>query len=174
MLDRKTSEHVDLLFALRARRVAKTYVNRTIIPALCRKAGVPNTDVRGNITSHRARSTIVSRLYNAKEPMTLFELQAWLGHRSPESPQHYAKITPNTLARAYNDAGYFARNVRTIESSSTATRSPRAPPPAATPGSTSTSATAGAPTHLRAMSAPHGLRPLRLLHPEGLQQRAAA
>ncbi|MER7756861.1 hypothetical protein [Kitasatospora sp. NPDC097643] len=24
-------------------------------------------------------------------------------------------ITPNTLARAYNDAGYFARNVRTIE-----------------------------------------------------------
>jgi hypothetical protein len=47
--------------------------------------------------------------------MTLFELQAWLGHRSPESTQHYAKITPNTLARAYNDAGYFARNVRTIE-----------------------------------------------------------
>ena len=46
--------------------------------------------------------------------MTLFELQAWLGH-SPESTQHYAKITPNTLAKAYNDAGYFARNVRTIE-----------------------------------------------------------
>ncbi|MGW4984371.1 hypothetical protein [Streptomyces mirabilis] len=32
-----------------------------------------------------------------------------------EATQHYAKITPNTLARAYNDAGYFARNVRTIE-----------------------------------------------------------
>ncbi|CCH32978.1 hypothetical protein BN6_57200 [Saccharothrix espanaensis DSM 44229] len=47
--------------------------------------------------------------------MTLFELQAWLGHRSPEATQHYAKITPNTLARAYNDAGYFARNVHTIE-----------------------------------------------------------
>ncbi len=47
--------------------------------------------------------------------MTLFELQAWLGHRSPESTQHYAKITPNTLAKAYNDAGYFARNVRTNE-----------------------------------------------------------
>jgi hypothetical protein len=28
---------------------------------------------------------------------------------------HYARITPNTLARAYRDAGYFARNVRTIE-----------------------------------------------------------
>ena len=47
--------------------------------------------------------------------MTLFELQAWLGHRSPETTQHYARITPNTLTKAYTDAGYFARNVRTIE-----------------------------------------------------------
>lgn len=47
--------------------------------------------------------------------MILFELQEWLGHRTPEATAHYAKITPNTLARAYNDAGYFARNVRTIE-----------------------------------------------------------
>jgi hypothetical protein len=47
--------------------------------------------------------------------MTLFELQEWLGHRTPEATAHYAKITPNTQARAYNDAGYFARNVRTIE-----------------------------------------------------------
>lgn len=47
--------------------------------------------------------------------MTLFELQAWLGHRSPESTQHYAKISPNTLTKAYEGAGHFARNVRTIE-----------------------------------------------------------
>jgi Phage integrase family len=91
------------------------YINRTVIPALCRKAGVPDIDVRGKITSHRARSTIASQLYNAKEPMSLFELQAWLGHRTPTTTQHYAKITPNRLSGAYNDAGYFARNVRTIE-----------------------------------------------------------
>ena len=114
-LDRKTSEHVDLLFSVRAHPVAKNYINRTIIPALCAKAGVPTADVRGNITSHRARSTIASQLYNAKEPMTLFELQAWLGHRTPTTTQHYAKITPNTLTKAYTEAGYFARNVRTIE-----------------------------------------------------------
>jgi len=36
-------------------------------------------------------------------------------HASPETTQHYAKITPNTLTRAYKDAGYFERNVRTIE-----------------------------------------------------------
>lgn len=47
--------------------------------------------------------------------MTLFELQAWLGHRSPATTQHYAQITPTTLSRAYADAGYFARNVRVIE-----------------------------------------------------------
>jgi integrase len=115
MLDRKTGEKVHFLFAVRVGRISKNYINDTIIPALCRKAGIPAADVRGPITSHRARSTIATQLYNAKEPMTLFELQAWLGHRSPESTQHYAKITPNTLAKAYNEAGYFARNVRTIE-----------------------------------------------------------
>lgn len=114
-LDRKTSERVDVLFAVRAHPVAKDYINRTIIPALCSKAGVPSSDVRGNITSHRARSTIASQLYNAKEPMTLFELQAWLGHRTPATTQHYTKINPKTLAKAYTEAGYFARNVRTIE-----------------------------------------------------------
>jgi integrase len=113
--DRKTGEQVSLLFSVRAHPVAKGYINQTIIPALCAKAGVPTADVRGNITSHRARSTIASQLYNAKEPMTLFELQAWLGHRTPQATQHYAKITPNTLTRAYTEAGYFARNIRTIE-----------------------------------------------------------
>ena len=37
------------------------------------------------------------------------------GHRSPQSTQFYAKISPATLTRAYDDAGYFARNVRIIE-----------------------------------------------------------
>ena len=98
----------------RAARRSK-YVNQDLIPLLCRKAGVPREDVRGQITGHRARATIASQLYNAKDPMTLFELQAWLGHRSPASTQHYARITPITLTKAYTDAGYFARNVRAIE-----------------------------------------------------------
>ena len=114
-IDRKTSERVAILFAWRGRPLRTSYFNETLIPLLCRKAGIPFEDARGRITSHRARATIASQLYNAKEPMTLFELQAWLGHRSPETTQHYARITPTTLAKAYNDAGYFARNVRTIE-----------------------------------------------------------
>ena len=113
-VDRKTGELVDLLFAFRGAPLGTT-TSTAVIPLLCRKAGVPADDVRGQITSHRARATIATQLYNAKDPMTLFELQAWLGHRSPHTTQHYARITPLTLTKAYDDAGYFARNVRTIE-----------------------------------------------------------
>ncbi|GAB4440315.1 MAG: tyrosine-type recombinase/integrase [Chloroflexi bacterium OHK40] len=115
LLDPKTNEAVHLLFLYRGRRLGQAYLNHHLIPLLCRKAGVPEQDARGPITSHRARSTIATQLYNAKEPMTLFELQAWLGHRSPASTQHYAKVTPTKLTQAYQQADYFARNVRTIQ-----------------------------------------------------------
>jgi hypothetical protein len=113
--DRKTGQLVDMLLTYRGARLGEKYINRVLVPLLCRKAGVPRGDVRGQITSHRARATIATQLYNAKDPMSLFELQSWLGHSSPHSTQHYARITPLTLTKAYTDAGYFARNVRTIE-----------------------------------------------------------
>jgi integrase len=113
--DRKTGEQVAFLFCYRAHRIASDYLNNSLIPVLCRKAGVPRSDVRGPITSHRARSTIASQLYNAKEPMTLFELQEWLGHRSAQTTQFYARIGATRLTQSYRDAGYFARNVRAIE-----------------------------------------------------------
>ena len=115
LVDRKTGARFAALFCFRGRAIPTQYINDTLIPLLCRKAGVPMADARGRITSHRARATIASQLYNAKEPMTLFELQTWLGHRSPATTQHYARITPTTLAKAYADAGYFTRNVRTID-----------------------------------------------------------
>lgn len=113
--DRKTGELVYLLFSYRARPLPREYLNGSLIPLLCRKAQVPLKDVRGSITSHRARSTIASQLFNAREPMSLFELQAWLGHRSPATTQNYVALEPTRLAKAYADAGYFARNVRAIE-----------------------------------------------------------
>ena len=142
---------------------------------LCRKAGVPAADVRGNITSHRARSTIASQLYNAKEPMTLFELQAWLGHRSPQSTQFYAKITPATLTRAYDDAGYFSRNIRTIEV--LIDRDAVASGAAATGEPWQHYDLGHGLLHLhvlRAVPAPDGLREMRLLHPQKLEQGPAA
>ncbi|HEV7376514.1 MAG TPA: tyrosine-type recombinase/integrase [Pyrinomonadaceae bacterium] len=114
-LDAKTGSMEHLLFMYRGKGIGPDYVNNTIIPMLCEKAGVPTADARGNLTSHRARSTIASQLFNAKEPMSLFELQEWLGHRSVSSTQYYARITPTKLAQSYRDAGYFERNRRTIE-----------------------------------------------------------
>jgi integrase len=112
--DRKTGDVVHFLFAYRARPLGDRYLNRMLIPLLREKAGVPREDARGRITSHRGRSTIASQLYNAKQPLSLFELQAWLGHRSPNATQYYAKITPTKLSRAYDEAAYFERNLRSI------------------------------------------------------------
>jgi integrase len=113
--DAKTGEAVDYLFSYRGRQIGVAYFNDRLIPLLCRKAGVPPSDARGTITSHRARSTIATQLFNAKEPLSLFELQEWLGHRSPQTTQYYAKMTPTKLAKSFQDAGYFGRNLRLIE-----------------------------------------------------------
>jgi len=113
--DPKTGEMIDFLLLFRLTVVSKGYLNDVLIPAHCRKAGVPRADARGNITSHRGRSTIASQLFNAKEPMTLFELQDWLCPATPAATQHYAKITPTKLAKSYADAGYFKRNLRAID-----------------------------------------------------------
>ena len=47
--------------------------------------------------------------------MSLTELQAWLGHRVPESTQHYVSITLLKQAEAYAAAGYLGHNKRLIE-----------------------------------------------------------
>ena len=106
---------MDFLFLDRMRRVSLGYLDGSIIPYCAKRLENPINMCAGRITSHRARSTIASQLFNAKEPMTLFELQEWLGHSSPEATQHYVKTTPTRLAKSYADAGYFARNVRAIE-----------------------------------------------------------
>ena len=114
-IDPKTGEVVDYLYAYRGQQIGASYLNNSLIPLLCRKANVPEQDARGNITSHRARSTIASQLYNAKEPLSLFDLQEWLGHRVLSSTQHYAKKSPTKVAKAYEKAGYFGRNIRMVE-----------------------------------------------------------
>ena len=141
---------------------------------LCRKAGVPAADVRGNITSHRARSTIASQLYNAKEPMTLFELQAWLGHRIPA-------IHPALREDHPDHAGQGLQRRRLLRPQRPHHRGPRRPRRRHHRRRRRRRALAVLRPRprllhlhlLRAMPAPDGLRPLRLLHPEGLQQGPA-
>ena len=114
-LDGKTSELVQFLFSYRGMRLSKNYINNSLIPHLCRKAGIPEYDSRGTITSHRARASIASQLYNAKEPLTLFELKEYLGHKSLSSTQFYARVDPTKLASRVVKAGYLEQNMATIE-----------------------------------------------------------
>lgn len=114
-LDRKTGEEVHFLFTHWDKHVGKHYLNKYLIPLLCKKCGIPRSDARGNITSHRARSTIATQLFNASEPMSLFELQEWMGHAEISSTQQYAKILPTRLAQSKAKAEYFERNLRLID-----------------------------------------------------------
>lgn len=98
----------------RGRGLGKHYINQSLIPLLCHKANMPQADSRGAITSHRARSTIATQLANAEQGMSLTDLQQWLGHKTAESTQYYLEMNPHTLTKAYLDAGYFERNLRSI------------------------------------------------------------
>ncbi|MEV5872489.1 site-specific integrase [Streptomyces tendae] len=113
--DRKTGQRCQHLFCYRAQLIGAAYLNDKLIPILCAKAGIPESDSRGALTSHRARATIATQLLNAKDPLSLADLQQWLGHKPPSSARYYAKILQRTLSAAYKKADYFARNVRTIQ-----------------------------------------------------------
>ena len=115
VVDSKTGEVVQLLFSYRGTRVWTGYLNDSLIPMLCRKAGIPEQDSRGKITSHRARATIASMLYNAKNPLSIFELKEYLGHKYLSSTQHYTQVDPTKLASRVVGAGYLEQNLATIE-----------------------------------------------------------
>jgi integrase len=110
--DRKTGTKTEYLFAHRGRSLGRDYLNKRLIPLLCERAGIPRADERGAITSHRARATLATLLYNAPEGLSLFELMQWLGHKDPGTTQHYTRVKPTRLAAAYSKA---ERNSRLIE-----------------------------------------------------------
>ncbi len=98
-LDLKTGEQVHRLFSHRGRGVAGSYINKVVIPLLCKKAAVPLDDARGRITSHRARATIASQLYNAKEPRASLSCRSGLGtvlpNRRATTPKSPRPESPN-------------------------------------------------------------------------------
>jgi integrase len=114
-LDKKTRETVHFLFSYRGKHLASRYITEQLIPLLCCKANIPEQDSRGQITSHRARATIASMLYNAKDPLDIFQLQKYLGHKHLSSTQYYAQVDPTKLASQVTKAGYLEQNLATIE-----------------------------------------------------------
>ncbi len=112
--DDVTGERVQMLFQVRGRPPGKTILNRTIIPMLCAKAGLPLQDTMGAITSHRGRASAVTALASVPQGMTLPELMAWCGHRNPKSTMHYIRVRPTQLASAFAKADQMAHMVRVL------------------------------------------------------------
>jgi integrase len=112
--DRKTGAKVHYLFSHRGHSLSLSYINTSLIPTLCKVAGIPQTDERGTITSHRARATLATLLYNAPEGLSLFELMHWLGHTNPASTQQYVRVKPTKLAASYSKAEHNSRLVEAL------------------------------------------------------------
>lgn len=112
--DRKTGVKVHYLFSHRGHSMSSSYINTSLIPTLCKVAGIPRSDERGTITSHRARATLATLLYNAPEGLSLFELMQWLGHTNPASTQQYVRVKPTKLAASYAKAEHNSRLVEAL------------------------------------------------------------
>src|SRR5437764_655418 len=78
LFDWKDHEYIDYLFCCRDKRIGPKFLNRSLIPALCAKAGVDLTDARGRITGHRGRSTRLTLL--RRSGVSLDDLAEYAGH----------------------------------------------------------------------------------------------
>jgi len=114
LLDERTGEKVNYLFQLRGKRLGTGVINSTIIPLLCKKAGVPLEDSRGRITSHRGRASAVTALASVPQGMSLIELMQWSGHSSPRSTLHYIRIKPTKLAASFAKADRMSQTISVL------------------------------------------------------------
>jgi integrase len=96
-IDPKDGARGDFLFCYRNQRMSEGFLNTALIPLLCRKAGIPEADARGTITSHRARSTIATML--RKRGVSLDDIAHYLGHANSRSVTSYARTNPVQFAR---------------------------------------------------------------------------
>jgi integrase len=89
--DRKTGQRRQHLFCYRAQLIGSSYLNEKLIPILCTKAGIGESDSRGALTSHRARATMASQLgYGV----------SWCrGTRSDHVTRAHVGVVPHALIR---------------------------------------------------------------------------
>lgn len=114
LTDERTGEKVRFLFQYRGKPVGRDIINRTVIPVLCARAGVPEEDSRGPITSHRGRASAVTALASVPQGMSLYELMQWSGHSSPQSTMHYIRIRPTQLAASFVKADRVAHMISVL------------------------------------------------------------
>ncbi len=112
LVDEKDSSLVNFLFCLRGRKMGEKFINQSLIPALCRRAGISESDARGAITGHRARSTIATML--RRNGLSLEDIAQFLGHSNTKMVRAYARTDPFRFGRDMNRANDLMRIVEGI------------------------------------------------------------
>ncbi|GHO57772.1 tyrosine-type recombinase/integrase [Ktedonobacter robiniae] len=109
VLDVKDREKVDYLFCYKNARVGRSFLNQSLIPILCAKAGVDTEDAKGRITGHRGRSSCLTLLRN--KGVSLDDLAEYAGHADSRTIRRYARQDPILLHRVVRDADDVSRIV---------------------------------------------------------------
>jgi len=87
LLDRKDEVYVDNLFSYKDHRVGIRFINKSLIPTLCAKAGIDTKDAKGKITGHRGRSTRLTLL--RRNGVSLEDLAQYAGHANTRTIKKY-------------------------------------------------------------------------------------
>ena len=117
-IDRKENRPIDYLFMTRNQLMGGAFLNRSLIPLLCKVAGlvdesgVPLRDAVGKITSHRARSTLATWLRS--NGLSLTYIAKLLGHTDLRSLPWYLREDKHQFARTIRKHNPLERMVTAI------------------------------------------------------------
>ena len=117
-VDRKEKKPTDYLFMTRNQTMGENFLNRSLIPLLCKVAGlvdeqgVPLRDTVGRITSHRARSTLATWLQS--NGLSLTYIAKLLGHTDLKSLPWYLREDKHQFARVIRKHNPLERMVTAI------------------------------------------------------------
>ena len=112
LLDQKDREEVEYLFCCRDVRVGWRFLNTSLIPTLCAKAGVKSEDAKGRITGHRGRSTRLTLL--RRNGVGLDDLAEYAGHANTRTIRRYANQDPLQLHQIIKDADDLSRVIEGV------------------------------------------------------------
>ncbi len=105
LLDQKDREEVEYLFCCRDMRVGWRFINSSLIPVLCAKAGVNIEDAKGRST----RLTLLRR-----NGVGLDDLAEYAGHANTRTIRCYANQDPLQLHQIIKDADDLSRVIEGV------------------------------------------------------------
>jgi len=112
LFDRKDREDTEYLFCYRESRVGQNFINHSLIPILCARAGVDVKDAKGRITGHRGRSTRLTLLRS--RGVSLDDLAEYAGHTDTSTIRRYVRQHPIQLHRIIQAADDVSRVIEGV------------------------------------------------------------